>query len=61
MHDHALIDIQDQWSALLLATRHGHTKVVEVLLNAGASMTVSNKVRAIRGIGHDIESVSVSL
>ena len=36
--------IQDKWSALLLAARHGRTKVVKILLNAGASMTVSNKV-----------------
>ena len=45
VHDFSLINIQDKWSALLLAARHGRTKVVEVLLNAGASMTVSNKVR----------------
>ena len=41
-----LYKFQDNWSALLLASRHGHTEVVRYLLEKDASMTVSNKVRS---------------
>ncbi len=37
--------IQDGWTALMRASREGHTAVVELLLQHGADLNVENIVR----------------
>ena len=36
---------QDGWTALMLASDSGHTKVVQLLLSSGAKIDMQNKVR----------------
>jgi hypothetical protein len=36
--------MQDGWTALALAAYHGHTQIVHILLNAGASPDVQGQV-----------------
>ena len=39
-----LVITQDGNSALMIATEHNHTKVVKLLLEAGANVDLQNKV-----------------
>jgi ankyrin repeat protein len=36
--------MQDGWAALALAAYHGHTQIVHILLNAGASPDIQGQV-----------------
>jgi ankyrin repeat protein len=49
---HTYIHIQDGNTALNVAAFKGHTQVVEVLLNAGASADIPNMVRDIHIYTH---------
>jgi hypothetical protein len=39
--------MQDGWTALALAAYHGHTQIVHILLNAGASPDIQGQVHCI--------------
>ena len=41
---HMSVISQDGWSALMIAARQGMTKVVPLLLKAGANIDLQNKV-----------------
>lgn len=51
--------IQDGKTALHWAARHGHTAIVQVLLDAGADVNIKSKVSGVRIVGRFLVYCSI--